>query len=42
MPHLTSHAAVGQDAACAHVPAAAEDLDTLHLVCQVLHVGVLG
>ena len=42
MPHLTSSAAVGQDAAGAHVLAAAEDLGTLSLVCQVLDVGALG
>ena len=36
MPHITSCAAVGQDAAGAHVLAAAEDLDALCLVCQVL------
>ena len=39
MPHLTSRAAVGQDAAGAHVLAAAEDLYALHLVGQVLDVG---
>ena len=39
MPHLTSRAAVGQDAAGAHVLAAAEDLNALHLVGQVLDVG---
>ena len=45
MPHLTSRAAVGQDAAGAHVLAAAEDLDALRLdglVSQVLDVGALG
>ena len=42
MPHRTSLAAVGQDAAWAHVLAAAEDLDALRLVGQVLDVGTLG
>ena len=42
MPLLTSRAAVGQDAAGAHVLAAAEDLDTLRLVGKVLDVGALG
>ena len=42
MAHLTSRAAVGQDAAGAHVLAAAEDLDTLRLVGQVLDAGALG
>ena len=41
MPHLTSSAAVGQDAAGAHVLAAAGDLDVLRLVGQVLDVGAL-
>ena len=38
MPHLTSRAAVGQDAAVAHVLAAAEDL----YISQVLDAGALG
>ena len=42
MPHLTSRAAVGQDAAGAHVLAAAKDLDALHLVGHVLDAGALG
>ena len=42
MPHLTSRAAVGQDAVGAHVLAAAEDFDTLLLVGQVLDAGALG
>ena len=42
MPHLTSRAAVGQDAAGAHVLAAAEDLDALRLVGQVLDVRAFG
>ena len=42
MPHMISRAAVGQDAASAHVLAAAEDLDTLCLVGLVPHVGALG
>ena len=42
MPHLTSRAAVGQDAAGAHALAAAEDLDALCLVGPVLDVGGLG
>ena len=42
MPHLTSRAAVGQNAAGAHVLAAAEDLDALRLIGQVLDVGALG
>ena len=41
MPHLTSHAAAGQDAASEHVLAAAEDLDFFRLFCQVLDVGAL-
>ena len=36
MPHLTSRAAVGQDAAGAHVLAAAEDLDALILSARSL------
>ena len=39
---MISRAAVGQDAASAHVLAAAEDLDTLRLVGQVPHLGALG
>ena len=45
MPHLTSRAAVENEAACAHVLAAAEDLYALRLVGQdrqVLDVGALG
>ena len=45
MPHLTSRIAVGQvrqDAAGAHVLAAAKDLDALCLVGQVLDVGALS
>ena len=42
MPHLTSCAAVGQDAAGVYILAAAEDLDDIHLVCQVLDVGSLS
>ena len=42
MPHLTSRVAVGRDSACAHVLAAAEDLDALRLIGQVLDVGALG
>ena len=45
MPHLTSRAtraAVGQDAASAHVLAAAEDFDALLLLCQVRDVGALS
>ena len=42
MPQLTSRAAVGQDAAGAHVLAAAEDLDTRLLVGQVLDANALG
>ena len=42
MLHLTSSAAVGQDAAGAHVLAKAEDLDALHLVGQVCDVGAFG
>ena len=42
MPHITSCAAVGQDAAGAHVLAAAEDLDALRLVGQVLDVRAFG
>ena len=40
--HLTSSAAVGQDAAGAHVLEAAEDLGALRLVGQVLDIGALG
>ena len=42
MPHLTRRVAVGRDSACAHVLTAAEDLDALHLIGQVLDVGALG
>ena len=42
MPHLISCAAVGHHAAGAHVLAAAEDLDSLRLLDQVLNVGALG
>ena len=42
MPHLTSCAAVGQDAAGVYILAAAEDLDDIHLVGQVLDVGSLS
>ena len=42
MPDLTSSVAVGQDTAGTHVLAAAEDLDALLLVGQVLDVGALG
>ena len=42
MPHLTSRAAVENEAAGAHVLAAAEDLYALRLVGQVLDVGALG
>ena len=42
MPRLTSRAAVGQDSACAQVLTAAEDLDALCLVGQVLDVSSLG
>ena len=36
MPHLTSSAAVGQDADCAHILTEAEDLDALSLLSQSL------
>ena len=42
MHHLTSRAAVGQDSAGAHILSAAEDLDALGFVSQVLDVGALS
>ena len=42
MPHLTSRAAVGHNAAGVYILAAAEDLDDIHLVGQVLDVGSLS